>query len=183
MNRRERIVLLLNTLADVRPETPTWTGEAAGEVDSLGWSSDETRQLYRQGDYHALERSLASLHSTHPRLYRRVWRHYVLGQHVPAVNRNQKGLATGMRLLERRMPRSVKVPKLFLQLAADEYDFTPGRVIKPSGHRKGQLNRFKRGERDRAVIADLDDGMSDSDAADKYGLNRATVWRIRQIAT
>lgn len=187
MTSRDRVHVLTRTLPDIRPTTPTWTGENAGNALYLhGLSIDETRALYRQGSYHELERILnaytracAWYQGRRPNRARHLagWYWQPVNPHAnPAIA--EKAIDDLTRLMEATLPGRIRVPHVLRKMWADGNKFEPAGLQTNPVARGTHANEWMLRRRDDEIRQLAAKGWTQAAIADKH---RITVQRISQI--
>jgi hypothetical protein len=176
--------MLAMTYYDVRPSVPTFTGESAGCTEMAAESGNETRKLYRAGDYHLFER-VTGVYKKHCKIR---WRHFCAWYYdgnVEASRRHAekalddiKRLMTGLvELGEGRKGRPyIEVPGLFMKKWRRGERFL-AKAVERHVARGRHADRAQLESRD-ALIARLAAVMTHQEIADEMDLTRQRVSQI-----
>lgn len=186
MTSRDRVHVLTRTLPDIRPNTPTWTGENAGNALYIaGLSIDETRALYRQGSYHELERILNAYTRACTWLNRNPNRaRHLAGWYWHPVNPNanpavaEQAIDDLTRLMEAVLPGRIRVPAVLRKMWGDGNRFEPAGLTLGPQARGRDANEWMLRQRDDQIRQLAAKGWTQAAIADKHGLSQPRVAQI-----
>lgn len=186
MTSRDRVHVLTRTLPDIRPNTPTWTGENHGNTLYIaGLSIDETRSLYRQGSYHELERILNAYTRACTWLNRNPNRaRHLAGWYWPPVDPHANPAVANQaiddltQLMEAVLPGRIRVPHVLRKMWGDGNRFEPAGLTANPVARGTHANEWMLRQRDAKIRELSAMGQTQAAIADRYKL---TVQRISQI--
>jgi hypothetical protein len=108
MNRKERIILLLESLKDVQDDSQSFLSDKI--TSGTSYSFPRRSNLFRQGSYKALEKALDLMRDNRTRRHdsRNTWYRALVKQYI---NREATDAEKGLNYLSSLLPKDIYVPE------------------------------------------------------------------------